>query len=291
MTKHDWIRNLHHGCLEVDAEKNVSVFCVLNFVLQEIRQCRSAHEGSINNLVGLERDGILENSRGPVLGMELDFDTGGLVSNRRRLFRPIKVSLGHVRDVGSTGLGPDAHAVRVFLCVGLDRRGNTAIRVSFSQNGIDGTTHDGLVSFLDFSLGVIGCLTGIQRDIITLGTQFSDAILELIQGSRNVGKLDNVRIRRLGQFPQIGEIVRNPLAGFELFRKECEDTTRDGNVAGDNVDIGKGSNLVHDRKETVGGQSRGLVGFRVNDRGLGAGKRLVWVVRCGGGRNPEVVGS
>mmetsp|Transcript_3891 Transcript_3891/g.9276 ORF Transcript_3891/g.9276 Transcript_3891/m.9276 type:complete len:205 (-) Transcript_3891:492-1106(-) len=204
MTKHDWIRNLHHGCLEVDAKKNIRVFCVLDFVLQEIRQCRSAHIGSINDLVGLERDGSLENSRGSVFGMELDFNTCGLVSDRRRLFRPVKVSLGHVRDVGSAGLGPDAHAVRVFLCVGLDGRGNTAIRVTFSQNGVDGTAHDGLVSFFDFSLGVIGRLTRIKRDIITLGTQFSDAILELIQGSRNVGKLDNVRIRRLGQFPQIG---------------------------------------------------------------------------------------
>jgi len=83
------------------------------------------------------------------------------------------------------GLGPDSHTVWILLGVGLDRRGNPTIRVSLSQDRVDGTAHYGLVSLLDFSLAIVLWLTRIHWDIITLGTQFGNAIFELIQRSGN----------------------------------------------------------------------------------------------------------
>mmetsp|Transcript_32520 Transcript_32520/g.76587 ORF Transcript_32520/g.76587 Transcript_32520/m.76587 type:complete len:253 (-) Transcript_32520:152-910(-) len=94
VTKHDRVRDLHHGGLEVDTEENVRVLSVLNFVFQEVRQRRGAHARSINDLACLEGNVLLEDSRSsPVLGVEFDLDAGGLVANDGRLFRSVKVTL------------------------------------------------------------------------------------------------------------------------------------------------------------------------------------------------------
>mmetsp|Transcript_8440 Transcript_8440/g.17569 ORF Transcript_8440/g.17569 Transcript_8440/m.17569 type:complete len:251 (-) Transcript_8440:102-854(-) len=222
--------------------------------------------------------------------MELDLHAGWFVSDGCRLLRTVEVSLGHVRDVGTAGLGPEPHAVRVFLCVCLDGRGDTAIGISLSQDRVDGTAHNGLVRLLDFDLALVLWFAGVDWNVVALGTQLGNAILELVEGSRNVGKLNDVGIRSLCHFPEIREIVWNTLVRFELVGEEGQDAARQRNVAGDDVDIREGADLVHYGKETVGCECRGFVGFCVNDRRLGIGKRCVGMVRRGGGRDVDGIG-
>ena len=78
--------------------------------------------------------------------------------------------------------------MRILLRVSLDCGRNASITVAFPQDGIDGTAHDFCVPLVNVPFFVILGLGGwIQGHIVTLGSEFRNAIQQLIQWSGNVG--------------------------------------------------------------------------------------------------------
>lgn len=89
---------------------------------------------------------------------------------------------------------------------------------------------------------------GIERNVVSFGPKFRDAILQLIQWSRNVWQLDNRTFWRLGQFTEIGQIVRYTLVLLERLWKGSQDAAGNGNVARNNVDVGDARKLANEMK-------------------------------------------
>ena len=105
--------------------------------------------------------------------------------------------------MGTTGLTPDSHTVRIFLRVRLDGWSDTTVGITFSKDGVDGTSHDGLVTSLDFSFGVVLWFPWIKWYVVSFGTKFCDAVLQLVERSGNVGQFDDVGFGGLCQFSQV----------------------------------------------------------------------------------------
>jgi len=62
----------------------------------------------------------------------------------------------YVCNICTTGFGPQSHAMRILLHIGLDGWCDMAIRIAFAQDWIDGRTQDILILFwICFSLSFI----------------------------------------------------------------------------------------------------------------------------------------
>ena len=60
VAKDDGVRNLHHGCLQVQAEQHVLGLGIGHLLSQEGREGRLAHEGAVDNLAGEHRNVVLQ---------------------------------------------------------------------------------------------------------------------------------------------------------------------------------------------------------------------------------------
>ena len=74
MTEDDGVRNLHHGGFQVGREQDALVLGPGYLRCQELIKGASAHERAVNNFVGQDGEGILQNCRGAICGNKLNLD-------------------------------------------------------------------------------------------------------------------------------------------------------------------------------------------------------------------------
>ena len=108
---------------------------------------------------------------------------------------------------------------------------NAAVGVALTQHRVDGAAEHLGVARLDLSFGVIGRLLGIVRDIVAVGLQFLDRCDQLWNGRTDIGQLDDVGFRRLGQGAEMSEFVLDALLGGEVLGEVGEDPTGERNIA------------------------------------------------------------
>ena len=95
---------------------------------------------------------------------------------------------------------------------------------TLTENRVDcGSKHLGIDSLDGLLLGVLG-VGGVVGDVVALGLELGDTLEQLGDGGRHVGKLDDVSLGCLGQFPQGGELVRDPLLGSESLGEVSDQT-------------------------------------------------------------------
>ena len=115
-----------------------------------------------------------------------------------------------------------------------------------------------------FSSSVFGS-AGIVRNLVALGLQFLDGGHELWHRGADVRQLDDVGVRQLRQPAQLGQVVRHTLLFGQVIGKLGQDTCRQGDVAGLDIDARRLGERLHYRQKGVGRKQRRLVGQRVDD--------------------------
>ena len=89
----------------------------------------------------------------------------------------------------------------------LDGAWSPTVAVSLAENGVDRAALDRVVAGADLLLGRGGGLIEIVGDVVALALQFGDGGLELRNRCRDVGQLDDVGERVVGELPQFGEVI------------------------------------------------------------------------------------
>ena len=105
-----------------------------------------------------------------------------------------EITLVHVRHMGPARLAPNAHLVRVLLSICLYWSGDTAIRVTFAKDWVDSATKDGGITSLDCFLVRVFGFVGVQWNVVSFRAKLGNASVELRDGRRYVGQLNNNRI-------------------------------------------------------------------------------------------------
>mmetsp|Transcript_58612 Transcript_58612/g.166734 ORF Transcript_58612/g.166734 Transcript_58612/m.166734 type:complete len:276 (-) Transcript_58612:1847-2674(-) len=95
VAEHDGVRDLHHGCLQVEREEDVLLLGVLDLRLVERPQAHLAHVGGVDHLAREQRGLGLQHGRGPVVRRQLDPDLGG-IRGHVRLLAGVEIALAHV---------------------------------------------------------------------------------------------------------------------------------------------------------------------------------------------------
>ena len=194
----------------------------------------------------------------------------------------------HVGHVGLRVGGPDAHPVRVGPGVVLHRGRGPTVGVALAQHRVDRAAHHPVVAAADLPLLVGPWVVGHVGQRIAVALQLGDGRLELRARGRDVGQLDDVGLRRVGQGAQLGQGVADALALLEPLGEAGDDPAGQRDVPGLDDDArGGGVGLDH-RQEGVRGQGRGLVGVGVDDGRvshrcstsgrLGARNDLTWLL-------------
>ena len=114
-------------------------------------------------------------------------------------------------------------------------------------------------------LGVVLRLLGVVRHRVALLLQFLDRRQQLRDRGADVGQLDDVGVRSLGQLTQLGQIVGLPLRRRQLLRKACQDAARQRDVAGVHGDARGPGEGLDDGQQRVGGEGGRFVGLGVED--------------------------
>ena len=153
----------------------------------------------------------------------------------------------------------------MFAGVLLHRTRRTAIGITFTQNRIDGAAEALGISIADLAFGVGTRVLREVGDVVALGLEFFDGGHELRHRRADVGQLDDVGVRVLGQCAQFGQIVGHALLVGQVFRELRQHTCRNRDVAGFDVDPSCAGEGADDRQERVRRQHRRLVGQGVND--------------------------
>ena len=98
VTKHDGVRDLHHGGLDVQREHHAGFVRVVDFLFVEGQQRFLAHEHAVDDFV-LEQGNLgLQHGGLAALGDELHLHVTGTVQ-RQGFFTMVEVAVVHVRDV------------------------------------------------------------------------------------------------------------------------------------------------------------------------------------------------
>ncbi len=113
-----------------------------------------------------------------------------------------------------------------------------AVRVAFTQDGVDRAALDLVIARLDLALFVILRLFRVVRQIVTLILQFLDGFMHLRIGGADVWQLDDVGFGPLAQFTQVGKLVRDTLLLRQAFRENRDDPAGQGNIPDLNADTG-----------------------------------------------------
>ena len=98
VTKHDRVRDLHHGGLHVQREQNTGFTAVFHFLFVELAQCLLTHEHRVDDFAGFEGHFLFQNRSFAAFGDEFHTNIARLVQ-RHRLFAVIEVTAMHVRNM------------------------------------------------------------------------------------------------------------------------------------------------------------------------------------------------
>ena len=170
-----------------------------------------------------------------------------------------------MRDVGLGVRAPCPHLVRVLSRVLLDRERRPAIRVSFAQHRIDGAPFNLVVARLDLLFLVGLRILGIVGKLVALTLQLLDGRFQLGNRRADIGQLDDIGFRRLGELPQFGQIVRLFLLRRQILGKDGDNAPGQRDVPQFDGHAGRLGKGVDDRKKRIGGQHRRFIGFRINN--------------------------
>mmetsp|Transcript_58613 Transcript_58613/g.166741 ORF Transcript_58613/g.166741 Transcript_58613/m.166741 type:complete len:562 (-) Transcript_58613:989-2674(-) len=264
VAEHDGVRDLHHGCLQVEREEDVLLLGVLDLRLVERPQAHLAHVGGVDHLAREQRGLGLQHGRGPVVRRKLDPDLCG-IRGHVRLLAGVEVALGHVRHVRLAVWAPLAHFVRVLLGVVLDRNSGPAVRIPLAQHWVHRATQHLGVPRLDPLLLVILRIVGIVGQSVALRLKLCDAGLQLRDGGADVGQLHNVGRRRFGQVPERGQLVVLAHVLGQLILKGSNHAAGDRDIPELDVDASLLREGANDGQQSVSGQHRRLVSERVHD--------------------------
>ena len=150
----------------------------------------------------------------------------------------------------NTGFGiriPGFKTGWMLLGVSFHRVCRPAVGVAFPQHRVDGTAQDfgitGFYRMLFLRLRIFR----IVRKGVALVLKFADGILELGHGSTDVWEFDDVCFRRLGQFPEFRQVIRNLLFRFQFFRKGRKDPACKGDISGFQFNPGNPGEGLDDR--------------------------------------------
>ncbi|MNZ74617.1 hypothetical protein D3C78_930700 [compost metagenome] len=236
---------------------------VLQGLLEEGAQFVAAHEHAVQDFAVLQGKLLLDLYLA-VLADELDAHVTGL-GHGDGLLAGEEVAAAHVVGVGTGGHAPLAHGVRVLASVGLDGCRGAAVGVAFAQDRVHGAAqHFGVAGagvLVFFGLRVFREV----RHVVAQGLQFGDSAFQLRHGGTDVRQFDNVGVRRGGQDCQVGQVVFDALVCCELVSEGGQDASCKRDVAGFDVDAGRGGEGFDDGKERVGGERRSFVGEGVRN--------------------------
>ena len=160
---------------------------------------------------------------------------------------------------------PGAHLVGIVAGILFDRGGGTAIRIAFAQHRIDRAAQGLAVAGTDLFFGGGGRLVGEFRQLVALGLQFLDRRLQLGNGGADIGQLDDIGFRLLGQFTKLGQLVADALGRGEVFREIGDDASGQGNVPGFHRHTGGFGEGLDDRQQRICRQRRSLIDFGPNN--------------------------
>jgi len=266
LTEDDRVGHLHHCGLEVHREQHARLFGIFNLRGDKFAQGFLAHDRSVEQFAREHLGRFFQHLVAAILSYQLDTHAARL-SDFHRLFAAVKVAGAHVRDMRLRISGPSAHLVRILAGVVLDRQRRAAVGIAFAQHRIHGRTLDLVVTGLDGLLVVIGRGIRVIRQLIALGLQFLDRGFELRDRGADIGQLDDVGFRGLGQFAQFGQMIANALGFVQVFRKARNDAASQGNVSGFNGNARRLCERLHDGEQRCSCQRRRFVGLGVDDFG------------------------
>ncbi len=277
VAEHDGVGDLHHGGLEVQGEQHAAGLGVVDLVRVELAERLHAHPGGVDDLAGQQAGLLLEDRHLARRVDELDAVVGGLLDDGGVLVG-VEVTLGHVGDVGLGVRLPGAELVRVLLREVLHRRRRAAVRVALAEHRVDGAAQALRVARLERLLGVVLRDLRVLRHVVAVLPELGDGLLELRNGGRDVGQLDDVGVGRLCQLAELGQVVRHALLRLQLLREVGEDAPGHRDVARLDLDAGALHEGLDDGEERVGRQRGRLVNLRPDDlRRLGRHAiSLVW---------------
>jgi len=192
------VGDLHHGGLHMEWKENALGLGILDLLFQERTKRLDTHKGRIQHFTGLQRDLFLQNRGLTIRANELDFRRRRS-GNRARLFIGEEVTVLHVNHVSLGVWRPGSHLMRVFTGIGLHGKRCTAIWITFAQHRIDGTPLHLVVAGLDVLFLVVLRILRIVRQLVPLLLQFLDRGNQLGNRRADIGQLDDIRFRRLGQ--------------------------------------------------------------------------------------------
>ncbi len=100
VAKHDRVRHLHHGRLDVQGEHHPGLARIVNFLFIELQQGLLAHEHAVDDFAIFQRNLGLEDDGLATLGEQFHLHIARLVQ-RQGLFTVVEVAMVHMRHVGT----------------------------------------------------------------------------------------------------------------------------------------------------------------------------------------------
>ena len=264
VAEQDRIGDLHHRRLEVERQQQALGLGVLDLVGVEGAQGLHAHERPAEDLAVERGQLVLEDLDRAVRALELDPEVDALVHGHGLLVA-VEVAARHVGDVGLVVRLPGAQLVGVLLGEVLDRERRPAVGVALAQDRVDGAAQDLGVAGLDLLLGVGLGILGIVGQLVALGLELLDGLLQLRDRGADVRQLDDVGLGRQGQLAQHGQVVGDALGLGQIVGEVGDDAAGERDVAQLDVDARPLGEALDDREKGVGGQVRRLVGLRPVD--------------------------
>ena len=237
VAEHDGVRDLHHCRLDVQREHHASLAGVFNLTLVELKQRLFAHEHAVDDFAFEQLNLRLEHQRLATLGDQLHLHIASTIQ-RHRLLAMVEVSAMHVRYVTARGLAPLTHAMGILAGILFDRLGRPTVGVTLAQHRVDRTSHDLAIPRLDLLLFSIARLIRVIRQVVALFLQLLDGCPKLRHGSTDIGQLDDIGFRLLGQGTQFGKVILNPLLGGQIVGELGKDSRSQGDVPGLYLDAG-----------------------------------------------------
>ncbi|MDQ1112894.1 hypothetical protein QE418_002342 [Microbacterium testaceum] len=268
VTEDDRVADLHHRGLEMHRVEHVVGLRFGQRVGEESVEGRGREEGGIHDLALEDLQALFERLRGAVGRHVLDREHVVVGEDDRLLVRA-EVVVTEGRDAGLRALGERLVAVRVLLRVVLHRERRATVAVALAQHGVHGGSLDAVVAGAHVLVFDARRLVRVVRDVVALRLELGDGRLQLRDGCRDVGQLDDVRLRQRRETAQLGQRVADLLLGGEALREGREDAAGERDVAGLDVDTRLLRDGLHDGQERRGGKCRRLVGVRVDDGGIG----------------------
>ncbi len=226
VSEHDGVGDLHHGGFHVERPEDTLLLGLIDLLLQKLAQGLDAHERRVQHFAGLQRDLVLEHRHLAVRTDELDLRRGRS-GNRQRLFVRPEVTALHMGDVGLGIRAPRRHLVRVLAGIGLHGERRAAVRVALAQHRIDRAALHFVVAGLDLLFLVVLRILRIVRQLVALALQFLDRRDQLRDRGADVGQLDDVRFRGLGQLTELGQGIRLFLRRGQVFGKYGKHAARE----------------------------------------------------------------